>query len=270
MALFPEDPSDGRRRTEKSEPSTPIFIVGMPRSGTTLLENALAAHPDAAGAGEVPALPFLLSELLTALANTRGPAKISPEFIAAARGTYFRQSAEFAGRAGAYVVDKQPTNFESVGLIRVLFPDAPIIHIRRNPMDTGLSIFRRNFTWQWPFAFDLASIGHFYGQYARLMAHWERGYAGAVAFVQYEDLVDNFEGELRRLLDFCGLPWSEKCLDYQDAERAVHTFSAVQVRKGASKSHRGSAGPYESHLQPLADALLSAGVDPVTGALRPN
>jgi len=267
-SVFSADPI-GARYAEPSEGEpVPIFIVGMPRSGTTLLENALSAHPLISGGGELPALPFILDQVMAAFAASGGRGRrLNEETRAGSREVYFRQIREFRLDALPFLTDKQPTNFLSVGLIRILFPAARIIHIRRRPLDAGFSIYRRNFSKRWPFAFDQHAIAHYYGQYARIMDHWRRNYPNAVALVQYERLVDDFEGELRRLIDWCGLPWDDNCVNYQTSERSVITFSAVQVRKGVSRANSGSAEPYLEFLKPMADALAAAGVDPETGDL---
>lgn len=266
--VFARDPLGARFSEEAASYQVPIFIVGMPRSGTTLLETAISAHSMVAGGGEVPALPYLLDEVLAVYERpeSRGR-RLDDKTREAARELYFRQVRELGVEERAFLTDKQPSNFLSVGLIRVLFPQARIIHIRRKPLETGMSIYRRNFSKQWPFAFDQEAIAHYYVQYARMMNHWRRHYPDAVAFVQYEDLVENFESELRRIIDWCGLPWEDGCVNYQTAERSVITFSAVQVRKGASKSHIGGADPYREFLKPMADALIAAGVDLETGEL---
>ncbi|GAB4522420.1 MAG: tetratricopeptide repeat-containing sulfotransferase family protein [Amphiplicatus sp.] len=271
-ALFPVDPLEGapwRDDGVDSDPA-PIFIVGMPRSGTTLLENALAAHPHVTGAGEVPALPFILSEFLNWAERAGwdgGP--IPPEMRAEWRRLYFEQCAKYAvGGRARFVADKQPQNFLAIGLIRRLFPEARIIHIRRNPVETGFSIFRRNFTRQWPFATDLSDIAHYYGEYARIAAHWADVAGPGIAFVQYEALVADFEAEIRRLVAFCGLDWDERCLEYYKAERPVLTFSATQVRKAPSKEHLHATAAYDAYLAPLRESLIAAGVDLKTGALQ--
>lgn len=267
MQLFPRDPAPrGGFRTE--DRSRPIFIVGMPRSGTSLLETAISSHPLVAGAGEVPALPFILDEFLGWAGRTGKIEDLPGDMRDAWRTMYFRQAENFSQRRAPHISDKQPSNFMAVGFIRHVFPEAKILHIRRNPIETGFSIFRRNFSRQWPFANDLKSIAHYYGQYARLMAHWESNFPSAFAFVQYERLVGDFEKELQRLTEFCGLAWDEACLNFHSAERSVITFSAVQVRKPASKDHLGTTIPYAEYLKPLQDALEAAGVDPETGALK--
>lgn len=270
IGLFSSDPLGHERYSapEAGGAPTPIFIVGMPRSGTTLLESALAAHPDVDGAGEVPALPFILTEVLDwAEASGWTGGALPDDKREEWRGFYFNQCTKFGAAGARFVTDKQPRNFLSVGLIRRLFPDARIIHIRRNPVETGLSIFRRNFTQQWAFSTDLADIGHYYGEHARLADHWRRLLGPGLGFVQYETLAADFETEIRRLVDFCGLSWSKSCLEYYNAKRPVLTFSATQVRKAPSTEHLTSRAPYANHLGPLEEALKAAGVDLETGAL---
>ena len=265
---------DGARRETSndiatSDTPTPIFIVGMPRSGTTLLESALSAHPMAAGGGELPALPIIRREFMewAKRAGWRGGG-IPDDVATPLREKYFRQYIDFKIPQADFITDKLPPNFWSVGLISVLFPEAKIIHIRRSPLETGFSIFRRNFSRHWTFATSLEAIGHYYGQYARIMTHWEKTYPGLVTFIQHEDLVANFEDRLRELVAFCGLPWDDQCLHYYEADRAVITFSATQVRKPPSPDHLNSTAPYQALLAPLAARLEKENVDLATGALK--
>jgi hypothetical protein len=146
-------------------------------------------------------------------------------------------------------------------LIRQLFPDAPVIHIRRNPLETGFSIYRKNFIKSWSFTTSLADIGHYYGQYARLMEHWHGVFGESLATVQYEQLVCDFEGELRRLLAYAGLEWDPNCLSYYQRDSMVITLSSAQVRKPPSRELISSTAPYLRALQPLKQALEEAGVD---------
>jgi len=246
----------------------PIFIVGMPRSGTTLLESALAAHPDIAGAGELPVLPIIRDSFMEWMEGTgwrEGP--LPPADVAAWRERYFRQYKDYNVEPAKFVVDKLPQNFLSVGVIRTLFPEAKIIHIRRNPVETGFSIFRRNFTRHWTFSTSLENIGHYYGQYAKLMEHWQKIFSPDIAFIQYEELVQAFEQKLRNILAFCNIEWDDNCLEFYRADRTVITFSAVQVRNPPSTDHLNSSGPYADALQPLVNSLQREGVDLATGAL---
>lgn len=269
-ALIRHFPGDQRPiMAEAAGEPVPIFIVGMPRSGTTLLESAICAHPDVDGAGEVPAMPFYLDEFLGWAATTGHGFDAFPRDGAVQwRAGFFDQCKRFGWSGAAYVTDKQPSNFLAVGMIARLFPRARIIQIRRDPVETGFSIFRRNFTAQWPFSTDLADIAHYYAGQERIAQHWLRTHAERMTFVQYEDLVRNFEPELRRLLAFSGLDWNDECLRYHEQSRSVMTFSAAQVREPPSPSRLSSASPYREHLKPLIGALENFGVDIETGALR--
>jgi hypothetical protein len=197
-------------------------------------------------------------------ANWQGgpiPAPITQQI----RDSYLRQYADYRISPARFITDKQPMNFLSVGLIGHLFPDAPVIQIRRNPLETGFSIFRNNFTKSWPFSTALADIGHYYGQYVRMMDHWHRVLGDRLEAVQYEQLVVDFEGKLRRLLTYADLDWDPNCLSYFQRDSIVTTLSSVQVRKPPSRSLMSSTGPYVHALQPLREALERAGVD-VPGA----
>ena len=251
--------AEGRARTP-----TPIFIVGMPRSGTTLVESILSAHSRVWGGGERGAMQFILGEFLAA--NDGAGARVSPADVT--RRWIDGYYAEIAQLAGAdHVTDKHPLNFEAVGLIARLFPNAKIIHIRRDPLETGLSIFRHEFTKFWSFAHRLEDIGHFYGQYARMVAHWQRALPDRFVTIQYEDLVADFDAHTRALIAACGLEWEPQCLNFQAAERAISTFSAVQAREPVTLRN-GKAVAYRGYLGPLVAALEAADVDLVTGALR--
>lgn len=267
MRLFPKPPA--QVDAVPADSPAPIFIVGMPRSGTTLLESAICAHPDVDGAGEVPAMPFYLDEFIAwARTNPAGWDGLPPGAPAQWRQGYVDQCRKFGWSGAPFVTDKQPSNIFAVGFAATLFPRARFIHIRRNPVETGLSIFRRNFNQQWPFSADLADIAHYYSEHLKISEHWARAFAGQFAFVQYEELVRDFEAELRRLIEFCSLPWNDACLNYHEQDRAVMTFSASQVREPPSASRLSSTGPYRERLAPLERALEALGVDLETGARR--
>ena len=240
----------------------PIFIVGMPRSGTTLLDSALAGHADISSGGELPAMPSILTRFLEWADGAQWTGGAIPGPIAQQmRDAYLRQYDDYRIETASFVTDKQPLNFLSVGLIRHLFPDAPVIHIRRNPLETGFSIYRNNFIKSWPFTNALADIGHYYGEYARLVEHWHNVFGDRLATVQYEGLVTDFEGELRRLLAYAGLEWDPNCLTYFRRDSIVITLSSAQVRKPPSRELMSSTVPYLRALQPLKEALEKAGVD---------
>lgn len=265
IELFPKIPPAA---TGGSSSAGPIFIIGMPRSGTTLLEAAIAAHPDVDAAGEIPAMPFIVDQFLQ-WAEDEGykdgeiPARKAAEW----RDLYEAQARKFGAAGALRFTDKQPSNFMSVGLAANLYPEARFIYLRRNPVETGFSIFRRNFTQQWEFSTSLSSIAHYYAEHCRISDHWLRCAQERVVFVQYEELVGNFESALRDLIAFCGLPWDDRCLNYHEQERAVMTFSASQVRKPPSPAHLNSTAPYATNLAELREELVRYGVDLETGAL---
>jgi len=248
-------------------PACPIFVVGMPRSGTTLMESILAAHPDVLGAGELHTFPAIHNAALRWSESNGGkPLSEAPlEQLQAWRAHYIESYPKLQDER--FVVDKQPLNFRGVGLIKALFPEAAIIHIRRNPIDTGLSIYRNDFAKAWPYATRLESIAHFYGEYARIVHGWTERLGDAFPLFQYEDLIADFESEARRLIKLCGLDWRDECLAFHDVKRPVATFSATQVREPIRKTAMHALDQYGDLLQPLVQGLEKAGVDLATGAL---
>jgi tetratricopeptide (TPR) repeat protein len=241
----------------------PIFVVGMPRSGTTLVESILAAHSRVAAFGERPRMQQILNARLAMAAATPPQAPDDAaleEWVKA----YYRDVE--AGGADV-MVDKFPLNFEACGLIPRMFPDAVIVHTRRDPLETGLSIWRHEAPKFWTFANRLEDIGHYYAQYARLVQHWERTLGPRFVGIQYEDLVENFDTVAPKLVAVCGLEWEPACADFQNVSRDVATFSAVQVREPL-KNQNGRAALYAAHLAPLARALEAGNVDLKTGARK--
>lgn len=260
-------PGEGPPSKDAGGDAAPIFIVGMPRSGTTLLESAIAAHPDVDAAGEVPAMPYILNEFLewteaSAWAGGSIPDDKRDEW----RDLYLRQAKRFGAKGARFFTDKQPSNVMGVGLIARLFPEARFIYLRRNPVETSFSIFRRNFTSQWSFSTRLNSIAHYYAEHCRIADHWRSTMPDRLKFVQYEDLVRQFEPTLREVVQFCGLKWDDSCLNFHEVDRAVITFSASQVRKPPSAAHLNSTAPYAARLTELTEALKALGVDLETGA----
>jgi tetratricopeptide (TPR) repeat protein len=239
-----------RRQGEGNASEIPIFIVGMPRSGTTLIEQILASHPQIHGAGELQILP---ASLPTGL----------PECIGLLDGAALRRIGQsYISRLPALgdgqirIVDKLPDNFLRIGLIRLILPNARIIHTVRNPIDTCVSCYSKLFTAGQHFSYDLAELGRYYRGYSDLMAHWRSVLpAEAMLDVSYEDVVDDLEGQARRLVDYCGLPWNDRCLSFHKTNRAVKTASAVQVRKPLFRSSLQRWRRCGAELQPLLDAL---------------
>jgi tetratricopeptide (TPR) repeat protein len=242
----------------------PIFVVGMPRSGTTLVESILAAHSRVAAFGERPRMQQILSARL-AMAAATPPQTPDDAALEEWVQAYYRD-VEVAGGIDV-MIDKFPLNFEACGLILQMFPGAVIVHTRRDPLETGLSIFRHEAPKFWTFANRLEDIGHYYAQYARLVQHWERTLGPRFVGIQYEDLVENFDAVAPKLVAVCGLEWEAGCADFQNISRDVATFSAVQVREPL-KNQNGRAALYAEHLVPLMRALEAGNVDLKTGARR--
>ena len=235
---------------------SPIFIVGMPRSGTSLLEQILSAHPDIHGAGELLHLKRLV---LRDLAE-QGPfpavvPELTPDqFRALGRG-YLDATTPLAPGAKR-IIDKLPLNFYFAGLIHLMLPNARIIHIRRDPLDTCLSCHTTLFREPVRYAHDQAELGRFYRAYQALMEHWRRVLPAArFTEVDYGDLVADPEPQARRLQEFCGIPWDDACLRPEHSGRAIRTASRLQARQPVYRSSVGRAGRYRDYLGPLVAAL---------------
>lgn len=240
----------------------PVFIVGMPRSGTTLVEQILASHPSVHGAGELDTLPALLDEIPDLTGDIRS---VSGNVLERAAATYIEHILSLAPQA-ARITDKMPANFQNIGYIHLLFPRARIIHCRRNPMDTCLSCYFQDFAGHLRYANDLASLGDYYVQYHRLMEHWSQVPGMRILHVDYEKLVSNFEEECRKLIDFCGLEWDPACLDFYKMDRIVVTASANQVTQPLYTGSVNRWLCYKDHLGVLARALGTL----APGALTPT
>ena len=239
--------------------SVPIFIIGMPRSGTTLVEQMLASHPKVFGAGELSDF----HDAVVRLAARDGVLQPYPEMVSSMTGprlfalgadylAHVRRMAPSADR----ITDKMPGNFVAAGLAHLALPNARIIHIRRDPIDTCFSCFSTLFAADHPYAYDLGEIGRYYRAYAALMEHWLDLLPEEVMVeVQYETLVTDFEREARRIVAHCCLDWDDACLAFYRTQRPVQTASMLQVRQPIYQSSIGRWRPYEDWLGPLLAAL---------------
>ena len=232
-----------------SNSDLPVFILGMPRSGTSLAEQILASHPQVFGSGEVAFWNGAYEVWREAEVQGRSPEQLIPDM---ARRCLERLTA--AGGTAARVIDKMPANFMYAGLIHTVFPRARIIHMQRHPIDTALSIYFQNFFNIGPWANDLADLAHYYGEYVRIIRHW-RATLPAESFLEvpYEGLIQDQEGWTRRMLEFLGLPWDERVLDFHKTERVVITASKWQVRQKIHSTSAGRWHHYEKHLGPLRE-----------------
>jgi tetratricopeptide (TPR) repeat protein len=237
----------------------PIFILGMPRSGSTLIEQILASHPRVFGAGELTNF----GHAVTQLADQHSAPVPLPELIRTLAdedlvrlGTRYLGGIRNIAPNAERVTDKAPSNFRFVGLIHLALPNARIIHTRRDPVDTCVSCFATLFTWGQPFAYELGELGRYYRAYQRLMDHWRAVLPeGVMLEVRYEELIADFEAQTRRIVAYCGLPWDEACLAFYKTQRPVRSASAPQVYQPLYNTSVGRGNYYGDSLRPLLDAL---------------
>lgn len=240
-----------------SSTEQPVFIVGMPRSGTSLIEQILASHPAVHGVGELEDIGRLASELQDGSSKPGGlvnPAKLTQEKLAAMAADYLGVLREQHADAER-ITEKMPHNFLHLGLIELLFPKARIIHVVRDSLDTCVSCFFQEFNEAHAYTHDLELLGKYYTLYEGLMQHWERTLTLPMLKVRYESLVENQEAESRRLVEFCGLEWDDQVLRFYETRRNVATPSFEQVRQPMYKKSVARWKNYEAHLAPLVTAL---------------
>ena len=245
------------REAEGDSDRTPVFIVGMPRSGSTLLEQIVSGHSSLAGIGERLYVPTIAQRLGFGQPGSRYsetlramPSGVLREIAAG----YMSLASTTADRPGS-PVDKYLHNFLHIGLIRMLFPRAKILHVRRSPMDCCFSIFTSPLGSGHDYANDLPTLGWYYTKYRALMEHWAAMFPGMILDVHYEQLVSDLEISTRRVLEFLSLPWEENCLNFTENKRAVATISKWQVRQPLYRTSVDRWRPYERHLGPLINAL---------------
>jgi tetratricopeptide (TPR) repeat protein len=236
----------------------PVFIVGMPRSGTTLTEQICASHPAVYGAGELEKLGTVV-RLAGYTHAPNGSIQKPPQALTADEASSITADyLDFVQRmspSSARVVDKMPHNFQLVGMIALLFPNAKIIHCTRDPIDNCISCFLNTFNDKHRYNSDLRTLGLYYREYKRLMQHWDALLPGRIYECNYETMIEDQEAESRRLIDFLGLPWDDACLRFYDTERSVTTISRWQVRQPIYKSSVKRWKKYENKIQPLIEAL---------------
>lgn len=246
------------RRAAAAGAARPVFIVGMPRSGTTLVERILTGLEGAEGGGELEAMEFVAAQYFWDLqkGRTAPPGELKDEQWAAL-------AAEYAARVPAtdgMLIDKMPHNARHLGLIAGMFPSAPIVHMRRDPRDVCLSIYARFFPDGHRYACDLEWLAHFHAQTAAIMEHWKAVLGEGILEIRYEDLVGDPEPVTRRIADFCGLRWTPDCLRFHERIEHSFTFSEMQVRQPLHAGGIGRWRRYERQLEPLLTALRGYGL----------
>jgi len=237
---------------------TPIFIVGMPRSGSTLVEQILSSHSDVYGAGELSDIASIIDTLKARTKNKRPDPFFlleTPETDLLGFGASYLQRLNQLSNNAARVVDKAPLNFKYIGLILLIFPNAKIIHTLRDPIDTCLSCYFQNFAKGQHYSFNLEHLAAFYNDYRKLMDHWHTLYPGKIYSLSYESLVAKQESETRKLLDFCELEWDNNCLSFHENKRYVATASKCQVRKPIYTDSLKRWQHYEPYLESLIKNL---------------
>jgi len=236
---------------------SPIFIVGMPRSGSTLIEQILASHSQVEGTAELPDIGRVIG-----LISARSPEQAYPEAVSRLDAREWRELGEeylkrtMRHRSGIpYFTDKMPNNFPSIGLIHVMLPNAKIIDARRHPLDSCFGCYKQHFAHGQTFSYDLVEIADYYREYRSMMRHWHVVLPGRVLEVRYEDVVGDLAGQTRRLLEYCGLPFEESCLRFYETERPVRTASSEQVRQPIYESSVNHWRNFREELVPLIEAL---------------
>jgi tetratricopeptide (TPR) repeat protein len=268
---FPKEAFENRKY-EGLDDDRFVFIVGMPRSGSTLVEQILSSHPDVYGAGEVKYLSRALGQLRDRFPSLPKYPEMAGKLTAAqfdiTAKNYQKALANGAGDAKK-ITDKLLTNYFFLGLINLLFPKAKVINTQRDPVDTCLSGFTKLFKDDMPHSYDLSELGRYYGKYRELMQHWEKVLPeGFLTTVIYEDVVADTEKEAKRLIEFLGLPWDPKCVEFHKSDRPVKTASVAQVRKPIYKTSVKRWKKYGDGLQPLVDAIDGKAEKPAKGKAK--
>ncbi len=234
----------------------PIFIIGMPRSGTTLTEQILSSHSNIFGAGELGYINELIAqaEQLVSVKYPECLLKLSASHIAQLRDSYYKKIKALC-ETSEYILDKNPLNYHSVGFISFIFPEARFIYCKRNPMDNCVSIFKLPFDDNQSYSHDLHSLGHYYQQHIKLMEFWKKCFPENIITNEYESIVEDTEQQARKLLSFIGVPFEDAVLSFYNNKRIVLTPSAEQVRQPIYNTSIGAWQKYEKFLSPLITSL---------------
>ncbi len=250
------------RKGMGSESDTPVFIVGIPRSGTTLVEQTLASHPNVFGAGELP----FLGNLIQSMSKSQGRLAAYPENVtmldamtACRLGEdYVSSVCSLGGKEPSRITDKMPGNFMHLGMISLFLPRAKIINCQRNLLDISLSCYFQHFAMVMPFSLNLTDMGHYCREYVRIMEHWRRVLPSPILDVPYDEMVSDHKGMTKKILDFVGLDWDKACLDFYNTKREVRTASTWQVRQPVYNTSLNRWKNYDKFLTPLRGVIGDA------------
>jgi len=243
----------------------PVFVLGLPRTGSTLVERIISSHSAVFAAGELHHFGVAMMGEVRKAGNPANHADLVRKSLDVDMREVGRNYLEMTRPATGHTkhfIDKRPLNFMSIGIISVALPNAKIIHVRRTPMDTCYAIYKFRFNQAYPWAYNLAEIAQYYVAYRQLMNHWRQVLPGRIIEVAYEDVVSDLQVEAKRLISELNLDWEPACLEFHENKAAAMTGSATQIRKKIYSSSVGRWRDYESQLKPLAEALASTGIDP--------
>ena len=246
--------------TAGCDESGPVFIMGLPRSGTTLVDRILSSHSAVDSLGEINNFAYSLMHTVGQSGDKLSLIDLSAGIDFGELGQRYVDSIRRYGKLGPLLIDKTPLNYLYIGLISLALPKARIVHVRRNPMDSCYGMYRTLFRAGYPFSYDLDDLSRYYIAYHDLMSHWRSVVPGKFLEVQYERLVEKQEQVSREIVDYCGLDWEPKCLEFHKNTSAVSTASSAQVRRPVYKDALQRWRRYEKQLQPVADKLREAGI----------
>ena len=259
LIQFFDPESFEKKSSTTTDGPVPIFIVGVPRSGSTLVEQILASHSQIEGAGELPYIGMLCNSLggsrTSAAPYIESLQEMTADQLVALGKTYLYHSRQNRPENLQYFTDKMPANFSQIGFIHLTLPHAKIIDVRRHPLGACIGNYRHLFARGKNHSYELFECAEYYLEYDRMMVHWDEVLPGCVLRVQYEDVVADLETQARRMLEFCGLPWEDACLRFHETSRAVNTASSEQVRVPIYDDALEFWQNYEAHLDEVKEIL---------------
>ncbi len=249
----------GAKRSDEVE--TSFFVMGLPRSGTTLVDRILSSHSQVASLGEITNFVFALMQLASGSGGKFEMIQRSAQIDFSRLGQIYRDGIKGYGNTAVHLINKTPDNFLYLGLIHLALPNAKVVHLRRHPLDSCYAMYKTLFRMGYPFSYSLDDLGHYYLAYHQLMAHWRKTIPDSFVDIDYETLVSDQKGATRTLLEYCGLPWEAACLSFHENASPAATASAAQVRRPVYRDSVQRWRQYADQLSPLANFLSNHGID---------